>query len=441
MDYTTEINNLVKDKNNGNKNEPYNKWLFYPNDWVIQCILSKNEVIFDLFSLRNYNARDIDVILVKLLPDIENKRRELELTEVSFQNKKKFLSNNTNNDKIQITIEDEYRLKSLIEKYKVYEFISWIHHNRNIKILKYCDIRKSEILEQIYPIVKLSIRKVIGSKIISPTQEEFEEAVNKSWIEIIRYLPKIDTSKVMFSVFIGIAQTAAFYFRCVVKKYKFDNRVFSSFENLDKIDPEFENGIDKLTYQDSVTSDGEDEDFYELEDMAENSDTELNDTEHLIDEIDNDKNEPRYTQLKQSILQYSFDYLSKTKSMTVDKIFAEFFIALINNTISNDLLYKHSNTIIDCLNINELNISKINNVKASRAFSKMLKDYVKIKIKDKLEQRGIKFQQNLSTTRNKIVDEIIVRELEMIKVIMENRDLLLKDLFIFRNNCLEKFPI
>ncbi len=88
MDYTAEINNLVKDKNNGNKNEPYNKWLFYPNDWVIQCILSKNEVIFDLFSLRNYNARDIDVILVKLLPDIENKRRELELTEVSFQNKK-----------------------------------------------------------------------------------------------------------------------------------------------------------------------------------------------------------------------------------------------------------------------------------------------------------------------------------------------------------------
>ena len=43
-----------------------------------------------------------------------------------------------------------------------------------------------EILEQIYPIVKLSIRKVIGSKIIPPTQEEFEEAY--SWLKATQSL-------------------------------------------------------------------------------------------------------------------------------------------------------------------------------------------------------------------------------------------------------------
>lgn len=434
MDYIKEIDNLLKESIE--ENEAYNKWLFYEKDWLIENILSNKKIIFELFSLRNYNVKNIDAIILQLLPSIQEKRRELEKDQSSFQKKKAYLKKNENNSKIQITIEDEYALKTLIEKYKIYEFISWIHNNRNIKIVKYCEIRKNEILEQIYPIVKLSIRKVIGAKVISPVQEEFEEAVNNAWMNIIKYMPKMDTSKVMFSVFVATAHKSAYFFRCLLKKYKYENRVFSSFDNDKTIDPEYESQFEQLTYEDSLMSNNEEE--FEI-DLGEDKHDEY--SEDIIEKIDSNKEESKMDQLKQSVLQYSYDCLSKSKNINIEKIFSEFFISLINKNIDEELMYKHSNIIVDVLNINELNITKINNIKGSRAFAKMLKDYIKIKIKEKLIKNNIPFQQNLSSTRNKYVDEIIEREINMLKIIMENRDNLLKELFYFKTNCLEKFPI
>ena len=94
------------------------------------------------------------------------------------------------------------------------------HIGKNDKIIKHCSIEKQKIIDKIYPIVGTTIEKVIGSKVIKPTlfkdissKPNFDDAVNNAWFNIVKYLPKIDTSKPMFSIFVGTAQGSAKNFK------------------------------------------------------------------------------------------------------------------------------------------------------------------------------------------------------------------------------------
>ena len=181
------------------------KFAFKQDDWFLNVVLGNEDIRYRIFIIKNYNANLINSIVFDIYSLVKEERTKLENKSVAFINKKNYLTLNSNSDKIQITLEDEYALKELIERYKAYELIGWIHLGKNEKIFKHCIIQKNEILKKMYPIVDLSMRKVIGAKVISPTEIEFEDAVNNAWLNIIKYITKIDTSRVMFSVFVKVA--------------------------------------------------------------------------------------------------------------------------------------------------------------------------------------------------------------------------------------------
>ena len=70
---------------------------------------------------------------MKYTEKIKEHRTKLELESESFINKKKYLMVNDNNSKTQITLEEEYKLKDLIEQYKIYELIGWFHVGKKYK--------------------------------------------------------------------------------------------------------------------------------------------------------------------------------------------------------------------------------------------------------------------------------------------------------------------
>ena len=134
---------------------------------------------------------------------------------------------------------------------------------KNIKIFKYCILKKQEILEKLYPIVDLSIRKVIGSKVIAPYKQEFEEAVNNAWMAIIKYLTKIDTSKVMFSIFVAIAHRSAIYYNAVHLKNQYNVVRISDLETSpDNDDINEDVFINKILNNQNITDNNCEEEFF-----------------------------------------------------------------------------------------------------------------------------------------------------------------------------------
>lgn len=402
-------------------------WSFKENDWLVEYIFNNKNILFKILTLKDYQTNKIDEIVLNIINNIKPIREKLENSSESFKKKKEYL-NNKNNKNIQISLNDEYTLKNLIEMYKIYEFIGWIHLGKNIKILKYCINKKKNILENIYPIVYLSIRKVIGSKVIDPYLEEFEEAVNNAWLSIIKYLNKIDTSKVMFSIFLGISHRSAIYYNAIRLRYNYNTVRLSELENKTNDESEL---FDDETFIKNVSDSNEsfDNDHYEdyiLDEIdAENItydyissivNKDLINEEQIdkyIDEIDGSMGIT--SKFNQNLLTYCFNNTSgKIKKLCFNKIFSYFFIDLLNNNIDEKIIKKHSTSILNTFNNN---ISEEELLNINENIYIMLKDWVKNKYnnmqnKDKYitnEKNILNYmknnKQNIYTSLKKFIED------------------------------------
>ena len=153
------------------------KWNFKEDDWFIDIIFNNPALRYKIFIIKDYSASTINSIVFETLNLIHNYRTELEKNSKEFIAKKNYLLKHNGNKNIQISLEEEYLLKDLIDKYKIYELIGWTHLGKNHKIFKQCVLEKQNILTQIYPIVDLSIRKVIGSKVFNVKERKNQDNV------------------------------------------------------------------------------------------------------------------------------------------------------------------------------------------------------------------------------------------------------------------------
>lgn len=421
-------------------------WNFTENDWFINIVLNKAEIRHKIFILKNYSASRINDIVYNICLLVKEYRTELEKTSPSFITKKNFLILHNKDDNIQISLEDEYILKDLIEKYKIYELISWFHLGKNADIFKHCTLEKQKILKQIYPIIDLSIRKVIGSKVIDIKNKNnydlFEEAVNNAWLAIIKYLTKIDTSKVMFSILVGTAHRSAIYFKAIQLKYKYNVVRINDLNFVNDTDDDevtedvFINTVinnnseyNSDSFEDNIIDNIDNkinnDDFYYLE----NNNAELDD---IIDSIENPE---KSNCLQQNILAHSFDILSgKIKKICFEKIFAEFFYDLINSKISEKVINRHTQILIDIMDLISINPEIVNDIEKNIEVYKLFRSWIKEKMNNKL----IKFNINSNNKNvNKIqLSELLKREYAMLNYLKNNKKDTLKKLIEFKSNCI-----
>lgn len=418
-------------------------WNFNEDDWFIDMIFNRPDIRHKIFTLKNYSMAKINDIIFDIYTMVKEYRTKLELESQSFIDKKKYLTLSANTGKIQITLEDEYRLKDLIEKYKIYEFISWFHLGKNAKIFKHCTLQKQEILEKIHPIVDLSIRKVIGSKVIGPYTPEFEEAVNNAWLAIIKYLPKIDTSKVMFSIFVGIGHRSAIYYNATNLKEKYNVVRINDMETVNgKYD-----GLGEEMFVNTVVANNPDND-YELADVEDDILSEIDqiDVEQMfylesanedIEEIVNSLENPDRTScLQQNVLAHSYNILSgKVKKMCFEKIFAEFFNDLINSKISEKIISKHTPILTEIMDIATIDPNISDNSEYVNQIYKMFRDWLKEKIDVKLYKYNIRLDDNTDPLKKQHALEIVKREDTMLKYLKDHKSEILIKLLEFKSAC------
>jgi len=421
-------------------------WNFKEDDWLVELVFTNPKLRQKIFTMKNYSASRINEIIYEIYNLVKDYRRNLEIESESFLKKKQYLTlieDTDDSDKIQITLEDEYVLKDLVEKYKIYELIGWIHLGKNSKIFKICALKKQEILEKIYPIVDLSIRKVIGAKVINPKSTEFEEAVNNAWMAIIKYLPKIDTSKVMFSIFVGIAHRSAIYFNILNLREKYsvvrindisvvgddDECVGEDLFISTVANNNLRDNYKTKDVEDSVLNKMDIEEKFYLE-----TDHSTDDIERIIESIEEDNN---INYLQENILAYSFNILSgKMKKLCFEKIFAEFFNDLINSNIPEKVINKHTPTLVEVMNLVTLDPSLVDNMEYNNKVYKLFKDWLKEKIRAKLYKYNIKITNDMDEFKREQVLELVKRENRMLKYIKENKSSFMKKLLEFRNNCI-----
>jgi len=419
-------------------------WNFNEDDWFVDLIMRRSDIRHRIFTLKDYLTSKINDVVYEIYTIVKEYRTKLENESYAFINKKNYLILAENPDKIQISLEDEYRLKDLVDKYKIYDLISWFHLGKNTKIFKYCTLQKQEILEKIYPIVDLSIRKVIGSKVIDPYTPEFEEAVNNAWLAIIKYLPKIDTSKVMFSIFVGIGHKSAIYYKATQLKEKYN---VVRINDLNIINNNYENLGEEL-FINMVISNDPDSD-YEMTDVENDILDEINSInieqsfylESINDEIDdiiNSLENPEKTScLQQNILAHSYNILSgKIKKICFEKIFAEFFIDLINSKISEKLISKYTPILTNIMDIATIDPNIVNDINSNIQVYKLFRDWLKEKINTKLHRYNIKLDDNTDILKKQHVLEIVKRENLMIKYIKEHKNEILPKLLEFKSTCI-----
>ena len=417
------------------------KWKFKEDDWLVNVVLSNPNVRFRIFRLKSYNSQEINNIIYDIYKDVKKYRTKLELNSKEFLEKKRYLTDPNNADKIQISLEDEYTLKYLIEMYKLYELISWFHIGKNDKIIKHCSIEKQKIIDKIYPIVGTTIEKVIGSKVIKPTlfkdissKPNFDDAVNNAWFNIVKYLPKIDTSKPMFSIFFFISQGSAKNFKLDSYKKEMNQINMSALDKNDDMDED--TFINKVAYN----NDDYNEAFDIESDIIDNIDNGVDyskfDLNNIVDEDSNlefsNIENSVYTSLEQNILSFSYTMLSgKVKRLCYKKIFAEFFIELITSKIDENIIRKHTPILIDIMNATSYDMTKIDDAEMINCVYKLFKDWIKARINNKMRRYNINYKQ----MTNIQLSEILKDENAILKYLKENKSDIIKELLEYRKAC------
>lgn len=429
-------------------------WCFKQDDWFIDLLLNNAEIRHEIFILKNYSATKINKIVYDLSLLIKEQRTEMEKDNEAFIAKKKYLKINEDNENIQVSLEEEYRLKDLIEKFKIYSFISWVHLGKNSGIFKHCTIEKQKIINQIFPIIDLSIRKVIGSKVIDIRDKSnydlFEEAVNHAWMAITKYLTRIDTSAVMFSILVGTAHKSAINFKNNHLAYVY-NTIRTSDLSFINNSGSGDDDVSEDTFFNTVMNNNTETDdlvYNPEEEILEGLDSSLdllNDIYYLyedtddIDEIIDSISRPGQSNcMQQNILAHCFDILSgKIKKICFEKIFAEFFFDLINSQISEKVIEKHSKILIEIMDLVVIDPNIVQDTKKNIEIYKLFRSWIKEKIADKMNKYNInKEGLNHSDIKKQQILDLIKRERVIMEYLKKNREKTLIKLLEFKNNCI-----
>ena len=267
-------------------------------------------------------------------------------------------------------------------------------------------------------------------------------SVNNAWMAIIKYLPKIDTSKVMFSIFVGIAHRSAIYFNILNLREKYNvvriNDISVVGDDDECVGEDlFVSTVANNSLSDNYkTKDVEDivlnkmnieEKFY----LETNHSTD--DIERIIESIEEDNN---INYLQENILAYSFNILSgKMKKLCFEKIFAEFFNDLINSNIPEKVINKHTPTLVEVMNLVTLDPSLVDNTEYNNKVYKLFKDWLKEKIRTKLYKYNIKITNDMDEFKREQALELVKRENRMLKYIKDNKNDFMKKLLEFKDNC------
>lgn len=428
----------------------HKNWPFKPDDWLVNHIFCQAELIHLILTIKNYKYNQIASLVLDLYEDVSKLREKLENEDVAFQKKKAYLLKaEKNGDKsIQIPLEGEYSLKKYVTLYKIYELIGWFARLRGEStIFKICILEKQKLIEKIVPIADLSIRKVIGAKIVNRRSDQFEDAISNAWVSIINFLPKIDPSRVMFSLFVSIANKSAYFFMARHLKHVYNTVQLSILEEkmnqTDNIDGEFflssvankNEGITNESNEDKILE------KIDAENEAENDKLlreiiDLDTKEVLQNMTPEAKNEftrhlynlNRSESIEQRILSYAFTILSgKIRKVCYQKIYAEFFIDLIEQNIPRKIISKYADLFLNVINFDDLSsIDKMND-EVNDALLRMLKGWIKAKQESKLKT---------NVNKENKYDKKVEREQKIYEYIRDNKNAL-EELIQFRKDCLQ----
>lgn len=426
-------------------------WPFQPGDWMITDIFTDPEMLYKLMTIKNYKYNQVYSLVLEIYNKVEKKRKELEEKDAAFMKKKAYLLNAEamNNKKIQITLEGEYSLKKYISLYKIYELISFCSRLRDeYTIFKICVLEKQKLVEKIVPLLDLSIRKVIGAKIVSVKSDQFEDAVSNAWFAIINYLPKIDPARVIFSIAVSVAHKSAYFFMARQLKHTYHTVQLSVLEDKMSKDDDIEGEFfltSAANKNEGINADSIEEDLADKVDMN----TQIEQYQEMVDYINAqsietyddkvfDENEmfgegtygmtDRNDAIEQRILSYSFTVLSgKIRKICYTKIYAEFFIDLINHNIPQKLISKYANLFLNVINFDELSSLNTDDTKINDSLIRLLKGWIKAKQEAKLKE---------NVTKTNKYDKRVEREQEIYEYIRDNKNAL-DELVRFRKDCLQ----
>lgn len=428
----------------------YRDWPFNEDDWLVNYIFAEPSLIHLILTIKNYKYSQLSSLVLNIYKKVEKIREKLEEQDVMFQKKKAYLlkAEKDGDKSIQIPLEGEYSLKKYVTLFKIYELIGWFARLRKEEtIFKICVIEKQKLVEKIIPLADLSIRKVIGAKVISCKSDLFEDAVSNAWVSIINFLPRIDPSRVMFSIFVSTANKSAYFFNARHLKHVYNTVQLSVLEDKmsqadDDIDSEFfissvvnkNEGITPESFEDTIldridrerNADSLDElsALYEATDMEIDEVLKQNLGEHIntVLEFEN-----RGNYIVNKILAYSFTILSgKVRKLCYSKIYAEFFIDLIKQSIPEKVISKYAELFLNVINFDELsNLQEIDPI-INESIVKMLKSWIKAKQEAKLKE-------NVNKTNK--MDKKVEREQKIYEFIRDNKNAL-EELLKFRKDCL-----
>lgn len=442
------VNNEIENNIDILINSKIKDWPFNANDWLVQYIFNDSELITEILTIKNYKLSRLPALILNLYNKIENIRQQMESDDVMFQKKKNYLlkAEKSGDQSIQISLDGEYSLKKSVSLYKIFELIGWFSRLRNEQnIFKYCIIEKQKLIEKIVPIVDLSVRKVIGAKVVSIKNDNFEDAVSNAWVSIINFMPKIDPSRVMFSVFVSIANKSSYFYMAKQYKHSYNTIQMSILEDkmnqTNDIDGEFfissvankneniscftteDNILEKIDFENDIEDISS---LYKITDLNiedilyENTNTESSVYSSLI-------NSDRSNSIEQKILSYSFTILSgKIRKLCYKKIYAEFFIDLIDQKIPKNVIEKYANLFLNVIDFKDISKISVNNTEVNDNIIKMLKSWIKSKQETKMAEPITKINKE---------SKKIEREQQVLEFLKNNTNAL-EELIRFRKDCL-----
>lgn len=316
-------------------------------------------------------------------------------------------------------------------------------------------MEKQKIINQIYPIIDTSIRKVIGSKVIDIRDKKnfelFEEAVNHAWMAITKYLTRIDTSAVMFSILVGTAHKSSLNFKNNHLAYVYNTIRTSDLTFINNSDNGDED-VSEDTFMNTVMNNNADIDdmAYDIEDeLIDNIDDDMNsmsdiynmynDTDDIDEIIDSVDNPTKSNCMQQNILAHCFDILSgKIKKICFEKIFAEFFFDLINSQISEKVIVKHTQILIEIMDLVVIDPDIVNDSEKNIEVYKLFRSWIKEKINTKMKKYNINPDNtNYNDTKKQQILDLIKREKAILEYLKNNKDQTLIKLLEFKDNCVK----
>ena len=148
-----------------------------------------------------------------------------------------------------------------------------------------------------------------------------------------------------------------------------------------------------------------------------------NDTDDIDEIIDSVDNPLKSNCMQQNILAHCFDILSgKIKKICFEKIFAEFFFDLINSQISEKVIVKHTQILIEIMDLVVIDPDIVNDPEKNIEVYKLFRSWMKEKINTKMKKYNINPDNtNYNDTKKQQILDLIKREKAILEYLKNNK--------------------